>query len=535
MTTYTLEGFGIEAVPSGSGGIITNDAYEVTLDFVVADGADTFMLAPGAGSNSLLQAVGLIPSNLLSLNVNGVGDPGFFQNALYLTDIEIFSDSSITLYVVDQIQGIEFFFTMSGDPLPDVRNTADARSFFVQLLAGGSFSSTLPSEYAFFTDLDYASFAGFSQTEDDLIFGTSGADNLAAGLGNDTLEGGFGDDTLTGGDGDDELTGSFGKDELRSDGRGADTLSGGSDIDTLIFDSGSAGAPVAEIDLQMGQIRIDGDTAHDRVSGIENVEISGTQGARVLGSSLANSLTGNVGDDMLLGGAGDDTLAGGDGDDTLDGGMGGDAIDGGAGRDTVSYESATRSVRVDLQNPALMFNDAVGDTFTDVEVFRTGGTIDQLRGDAQSNEFHTGGLSDRLYGRAGDDLLFGEGGADAFYGGLGADTMTAGDDAGRGDRFIYFNIAESGVGAGNRDVITDFVSGEDRIEISRFDADVTQGFKQRFDFVGDAAFTGTAGELRFEQAAGVTLVQADVDGDGMADFEVELTGTIDLQADDFLI
>ncbi len=238
---------------------------------------------------------------------------------------------------------------------------------------------------------------------------------------------------------------------------------------------------------------------------------------------------------MLLGGDGIDTLTGGDGDDTLDGGAGADVLNGGAGRDTASFESATRSVRVDLQTPALSFNDAVGDTFIGIEVFRTGNTIDQLRGDAGANEFYTGGLTDRLYGRAGDDLLFGEGGADAFYGGLGADTMTAGDDADRTDRFIYFNIAESGVGAGNRDVITDFVSGEDRIEIRRFDADITQGFKQAFDFIGAAAFTNTAGQLRYDQSGGITVVQADVDGDGAADFEIELTGTIDLIVDDFLI
>src|SRR6056297_3236226 len=264
--------------------------------------------------------------------------------------------------------------------------------------------------------------------------------------------------------------------------------------------------------------------------------IIGNPGANVIrGLEGYDILRGGVGNDTLSGGEGNDTLEGGDGDDTLDGGAGGDTFDGGAGRDTVTYESATRSVRVDLQNSAFMFNDAVGDTFTSIEVFQTGNTIDQLRGDSGANEFYTGGLSDRLYGRAGDDLLFGETGADAFYGGVGADTMTAGDDAGRRDRFIFFNMVESGVGEGNRDVITDFVSGEDRIEISRFDADITQGFKLRFDFIADAAFSNTAGELRYEQTGGITIVQADVNGDSAADFEIELTGTINLQLGDFLL
>ncbi len=248
-----------------------------------------------------------------------------------------------------------------------------------------------------------------------------------------------------------------------------------------------------------------------------------------------DSLVGSGIDDTLSGLEGDDTLLGLDGDDILSGGAGADFIDGGAGRDTVSYEDATTSVRVDLQTASLSYGDAVGDSFADVEVFQTGNTVDQLRGDAAGNEFYTGGLSDRLYGRAGDDLLFGETGADAFYGGMGADTMTGGDDADRRDRYIYFNEAESGTGAGNRDVITDFVSGEDRIEISRFDADTTRGGNQAFSFAGGAGLTGVAGQLAYRLEGGNTIVEADFDGDGQADFEIELTGIMSLSADDFLL
>lgn len=92
-----------------------------------------------------------------------------------------------------------------------------------------------------------------------------------------------------------------------------------------------------------------------------------------------------------------------------------------------------------------------------------------------------------------------------------------------------------GAGAGNRNVITDFTSGEDRIEISRFDADVTQGFRQSFDFLSDAAFSNTAGELRYTADGGITLVQADTNGDGVADFEIELAGEKALQTGDFLL
>ena len=269
--------------------------------------------------------------------------------------------------------------------------------------------------------------------------------------------------------------------------------------------------------------------------GDDNVFVAGSYDTYVNAGADNDTVIGGGGDDYIEGGAGDDSLSGGAGDDWIDGGAGGDTIDGGDGYDTVSFESATRSVRVDLQNPAFMYNDAVGDTYVNVEAFQTGGTIDQLRGDSNGNQFYTGGLSDRLYGRAGDDYLYGEAGADAFYGGTGADVMTGGDDLGRRDRFIFFNMVETGVGAGNRDIITDFVSGEDRIEISRFDADLTQGFKQRFDFVGDAGLSGVAGELAYVHSGGNTIVQGDVNGDGVADFEIELSGIMDLTAIDFLI
>ncbi|EPX75630.1 calcium-binding protein [Salipiger mucosus] len=247
-----------------------------------------------------------------------------------------------------------------------------------------------------------------------------------------------------------------------------------------------------------------------------------------------DTLRGGGGSDRLDGGAGDDRLIGGPGNDVLEGGAGADDIDGGPGHDIVSYVGATRSVRVDLQTEAYLYGDAVGDRFANVEEFRTGSTVDQLRGDAGANVFRTGALSDRLYGRAGDDVLDGQGGADALYGGMGADVMTGGPDD-RRDRFIYFNAAESRPGAGSRDVITDFAPGEDRIEISRFDADTTQGFKQAFDFVGLNGLSGTAGELGYRHENGDTVVEADMDGDGRPDFEIELAGVLSLAADDFLI
>ncbi|EPX85006.1 hypothetical protein [Salipiger mucosus] len=77
--------------------------------------------------------------------------------------------------------------------------------------------------------------------------------------------------------------------------------------------------------------------------------------------------------------------------------------------------------------------------------------------------------------------------------------------------------------------------GPDGIEISRFDTDITQGFKQAFSWISDAGFSGTAGELGYRQEAGLTIVQADRDGDPAPNFEIALCGAVALTEGDFLI
>src|SRR6056297_233501 len=271
--------------------------------------------------------------------------------------------------------------------------------------------------------------------------------------------------------------------------------------------------------------------------------IIGNPGANVIrGLEGYDILRGGVGNDTLSRGEGNDTLEGGDGEDVLDGGAGADVFNGGAGIDRAEFLNAPGRVLVDLltdasTTPYARFyqNGAPeGDTFVFVENATGGRFSDQFRGDNGANVLDGDNGWDRLYGRQGDDTLIGGLGGDMLYGNAGADTMTGGT-TGQRDRFIYFRDTDSGVGEGNRDVITDFQSGVDRIEISRIDADTTQRLKQDFNFIADAAFSNSAGELRYEQTGTATILQADFDGDGAADFEIELTGTINLQPGDFLL
>ncbi|HEX8379571.1 MAG TPA: M10 family metallopeptidase C-terminal domain-containing protein, partial [Allosphingosinicella sp.] len=90
------------------------------------------------------------------------------------------------------------------------------------------------------------------------------------------------------------------------------------------------------------------------------------------------------------------------------------------------------------------------------------------------------------------------------------------------DVFRYNSVAESN--STERDGIQDFNSG-DLIDLSRIDANTLVAGDQAFNFVGNAAFSGTAGELRFENISlggPVWMVQGDTNGDGVSDFEVVL-------------
>jgi len=43
------------------------------------------------------------------------------------------------------------------------------------------------------------------------------------------------------------------------------------------------------------------------------------------------------------------------------------------------------------------------------------------------------------------------------------------------------------------------------------------------------------GELRYFQENGNTIVEGDVNGDGSADFQIEISGITSLQASDFIL
>ncbi|MBW3617958.1 MAG: M10 family metallopeptidase C-terminal domain-containing protein, partial [Proteobacteria bacterium] len=125
---------------------------------------------------------------------------------------------------------------------------------------------------------------------------------------------------------------------------------------------------------------------------------------------------------------------------------------------------------------------------------------------------------DRLGGQDGDDFLDGGAGNDQLEGGAGRDVFLggAGDD-----RFIFNALSDSTNVA--RDRIDDFATG-DLVDVSRIDANLNQAGDQAFVLV--TAFSNQAGQARatFDQATNRTTFSLDQNGDGVADFVLEMNG-----------
>lgn len=264
------------------------------------------------------------------------------------------------------------------------------------------------------------------------------------------------------------------------------------------------------------------------------------------GSAIDDIYTGTPGPNWLNGGAGNDTINGAGGDDRIEGGPGNDTLNGGSGNDTLEGGEET---------------DWIFGGSGDDDILGFGGD-DQIDGGA-GNDTIWGGLgpdtiaggdgddilygshgtydeagNDTLWGGAGNDTLYGGAGMDTLIGGLGKDNLIGGFGA---DRFWFGSIAESGPTVATADVIWDFTIGWDKIDLSAIDANVLVAGNNAFTFIGGGAFTGQAGQLRaqypviegnwYDGYTAWTLVQADVNGDKVADFGIKVMLEVDWVGD----
>ncbi|KPF67295.1 hypothetical protein IP88_12340 [alpha proteobacterium AAP81b] len=371
---------------------------------------------------------------------------------------------------------------------------------------------------------------------DDLFAVSGGADAINGGAGSDTLTfqfaeagvnvsltgTGLGGHTLTS---IENLTGSAFNDTLGGD-SAANVINGGAGIDTLFYAGATSGVTV---NLATGGTR--GLAAGDTYVSIENITAT----------NFADNLTGDAGVNVIQGGLGADTLTGGAGD-------------------VLSYADSAAAITINLGNNYAAGGTAARDVISGFDNVTASAFNDNITGDNDANT---------LTGGDGNDTLIGAAGADQLFGGIGNDSIRAGNDndyieAGNGNDTVLgdaqndtlfggagddnlngggnddylnggtgTNTLTGGTGldifdfdtASFTDTITDFRTGLDKIDVS----DIAG-----FTFIGGAAFSG-ANQLRFYTDGANRALAGDIDGDGVADLVIHLTGAVSVVAGDLIL
>ncbi len=258
------------------------------------------------------------------------------------------------------------------------------------------------------------------------------------------------------------------------------------------------------------------------------------QGIEFEGNKYRNVFSSWDGDDRLGGGAGDDVLRGNGGNDIINGEAGRDRMFGGTGDDIYLVDNArdivVEQARQGRDEIRSYIDVTLPDNVEDLWLFSEEGLDLRGTGNALANDMRGAEGKDVLIGLGGNDTLNGGFENDRLIGGAGTDTLTGGRGKGMSDTFIFRSAAEAGVGKA-RDVITDFRHGDDRIDLARIDADTTTPGNQAFTFIGAARFSEEAGQLR---SAG-SVVSGDIDGDGVADFQIGNTRADILTETDFIL
>jgi Ca2+-binding RTX toxin-like protein len=364
------------------------------------------------------------------------------------------------------------------------------------------------------------------------IRGSTGADVLDFSavqlVGITSINGGLGDDVITGSAGNDVLKGEENGDVyLINKNAGFDSI-----VDTGLVgtDSIRAGADNVAIGLKGN---------FNAANGIEEISANGHVGVTIQGGTEANTLdfsgTALLGISEINGGAGNDTITGSASADTIVGAAGNDTLNGGESGDTFSIgkgEGFDSIIDTGLQgiDRVLATADAtvIGlKSVGGIELISANGHAGvTIQGDTAGNVLDFSGTTltgiVSINGGAGNDTLTGSAASDKLIGGAGA------------DRFVLA-VGYSGATPQNRDLIADFVTKTDKLDLSKLDADTATAGLQSFHFLGATAFDGLAGALHtvYDSVRNVTTLEADTNGDKIADLKLDFTGKITLATGDF--
>ena len=350
----------------------------------------------------------------------------------------------------------------------------------------------------------------------------------AAGDGNDIVEGFNSTSTLKIGNG---TTDTYSAQKVDDDvivtvGDGKITLSGAASLWVETLNGGNGGLKNIKGKYSPKILKLTNDDTSPVTLGasFEGADASArTAATKIVGNALDNSILGGSGKDSLLGDAGNDTINGGKGNDYLRGGAGNDVFVFSPGKDTiVDYVEGEDVISLDefsgdidittsvsgnngivkigsntltIKNAkfkTVNFTSSSGDDFdlmfgketldnssstphtagsgiwiTDASARTTALTItgnaldNTITGGTGKDVIKGGDGSDSIFGGTGNDKLYGEEGEDTLWGGAGNDTLIGGEDD---DLFVY---------TGGKDLIYDYVEGEDKISLNAAISDYT--------------------------------------------------------------
>jgi Ca2+-binding RTX toxin-like protein len=251
--------------------------------------------------------------------------------------------------------------------------------------------------------------------------------------------------------------------------------------------------------------------------------VNGTDSDDMLLADLTKKVEihGNGGNDKIVGNGFGAKMLGGLGNDAYDvKGIGDDVReDAGAGVDWVNswidYVLPDNVEHLSLKGGGLKgIGNALGN-----QIFGSDG-IDQLYGLGGNDTLEGGAGNDILDGGDGDDYLIGGVGIDKVWGGAGIDYFAFGND-------IVRQIGS--------DEVMDFVRGVDKLDLSGIDSNAAAAGDQAFRLIGTKNFSRKAGELQVKAYGDGVLVAGDINGDGVADFNIWVHGVSRLSGGDFVL
>ena len=362
----------------------------------------------------------------------------------------------------------------------------------------------------------------------DIMLGLGGNDTLAGGAGNDTLDGGTGNDRAVFADAVTAATFSLSGGSLQ-----VTTATGGTDtlisIETARFNNS---APTYA--LRIGTDADNTFTANNSpelflgFGGTDTVAYTGTNGVNAnLATGVASNgdryyaienLTGAAGNDALTGDANVNVLRGGGAADILTGGGGNDLLFGDAGTDTAVFTGAagTYQFSFDALGNLVVADQTAGRDGTD-----TLASIERLTF-ASSN--YT-----LLAGTSGNNTMTATNARELMVGGAGNDTFV-------------FNSTLAAGNLANRDLVGDFVQGQDSINLSGIDANTGTAVSDAFLWDGATANnvdgTHARGHLGFhyDTVNNLTIIEGNTNSNAPGEnFQIALRGQIALTALDFTL